>query len=199
MTDPDQLCELLPSYLLNDLDAEVARRFERHLASCPLCLVRVEPTQELLRGLAAANANQPAPRRRRGALLLVGVAPGLLLGTVLGVALARAQTSKQAPSMVLPLRGQHLSGSLAVYRKAWGSAIMVTASGLPRHALVELTVTSTTGVTVESLWHGANLPQLTVVTPTPFAPSTIAATRLTLGPHHDTLWSWHRLGIAPSA
>ncbi len=205
MPPPDEICRLEAAYLLGELDPELSAAFEAHLATCAPCPDSLAPTLSLIADLAALQpSKRPTPPRRRGARTSRGalaVLASLLVGVVLGLASSRlllARATPPRPAMVLGLRGDHLRGELVVYRRAWGSAIDLSAAGLPSHGTMRLVVTAADGSTALTSWRATTSPQISLETATPFAPGDIVATTIELESSHGRpVWSWHRLGARP--
>lgn len=219
MPSHDDGCTLREAYLLHELTPDEVTRFEGHLASCRSCQEHLADTAQLLRALAdleppdepvtgsqePSMAHDPRParvaghhlRRRRGAL--IGLA-GLIVGASLTFALEHPAEQTPSAAEVIALTAPPIHGTLVVDRRAWGSSITLTATGLPSRGQVSLVVRSTGGQVVDAAWRAIGPQRISVQAPTPFQPSAIAATMLVAhGRHTTVLWSWHRLGTEPGA
>lgn len=151
----------LGAYLLGGLTPPQRLDFEIHLDACELCQAELlasaaipsllarapqidsaQPQPGSLAALLRAAATQRRFVARRQAGLAVAAAVCLLTaGAATGFAVRSTQTDRSAAGRsvtIIATGSSHLTGDVRLTNKPWGTALTLTASGLPRRGTFSL-------------------------------------------------------------
>lgn len=158
----------LGPYLLGGLAPAERHAFETHLQECEQCQAELVASAAIPSLLARAPQARTAPRQpdtlaslldtaaarrrsttRRSRLLAAAAAVCLLTaGAATGFAARSTHTDQSATGRSVPItaiRGSHLTGNVRLVNKTWGTALTLTASGLPRRGTFTLQAFDATG------------------------------------------------------
>lgn len=170
---------LVDRYLMDQLDDDEARRFERHYLACETCLAELETTEELIGGLREVAAEEAvrttvtlglmarlARLGRAGqaalaaALLVAVLAPSALLYRQLAdarreLAAARAPQAAAAVLPLNPLRGEGEAPARVIrLGGAPGWVVLALELDRPEHARYRVVLRDAAGA---ELWRGEGL------------------------------------------
>ncbi|WP_298345152.1 zf-HC2 domain-containing protein [Ferrimicrobium sp.] len=204
MTPDSSSHDLLVEYTLGALGPVEQRAFEEHLISCVECRDAVDRTSMLVLTLATQYpqtspglpvATQPTKVTKlptawlvRAGILVAGVAAGLLVG----VSIAHTSASAAKPTDVIAMSSSQsgVNGSLALYRKPWGTQVHATFANLPTKGTIQMVVATHSG-RITTTWLGTDRSKIALDAALPYAPSAIDWIGVYAN-HGDLIDSWQR-------
>ena len=204
MTPDSSSHDLLVEYTLGALGPTEQRAFEEHLITCDECRDAVDRTTMLVLTLESqypqTSPGPPAPPQptkvaklptawlARAGILIAGIAAGLLVGV--SIAHTPATTAKPTDVIAMSSNQTGVNGSLALYRKPWGTQVHATFANLPTTGKIQMVVATHSG-RVTTTWRGTNRSKIALDAALPYAPNAIDWIGV-YGDHGDLIDSWQR-------
>ncbi|WP_298334516.1 zf-HC2 domain-containing protein [Ferrimicrobium sp.] len=204
MTPDSSSHDLLVEYTLGALGPTKQRAFEEHLITCDECRDAVDRTTMLVLTLESqypqTSPGPPAPPQptkvtklptvwlARAGILIAGIAAGLLVGV--SIAHTPATTAKPTDVIAMSSNQTGVNGSLALYRKPWGTQVHATFANLPTTGKIQMVVATHSG-RVTTTWRGTNRSKIALDAALPYAPNAIDWIGV-YGDHGDLIDSWQR-------
>lgn len=204
MTPDSSSHDLLVEYTLGALGPTEQRVFEEHLISCAECRDAVDRTTMLVlmlesqypqtsAGLPAApqptkGTKLPTAWLVRAGILIAGIAAGLLVGV--SIAHTSATTTKPTDIIAMSAGQSGVDGSLALYRKPWGTQVHATFVNLPTTGKIQMVVATHSG-RVTTTWLGTNRSKIALDAALPYTPNAVDWIGV-YGDHGDLIDSWQR-------
>ncbi|WP_298211902.1 zf-HC2 domain-containing protein [Ferrimicrobium sp.] len=176
--------DLLVEYTRGTLPPSERHVFEEHLITCDDCRQAVDPIAMVVVALEMQR-QQPSPKQPllsqpakitklptawlvRTGLLLAGIAAGILIG----VSVSQTPSPKPTDVIAMGSTRRGVDGSLALYRKPWGTQVKATFENLPSKGKIRMVIATHSG-RVTTTWLGTNRSKIALETALPYAPNAI--------------------------